>query len=215
MGYVMSAQSKTRGANVCTLRSMSSSADPGATTRPTWDDHYLDELAARLAHSYDLQKDRQINSRSFPLYGYLELHRQKQVLHPALSFAHHQLYEHVLVTTTDTISQQTVSDLVELGHTLADEWIDPGEEHYSTEFSFGVVTDHIPKAVTTAVSTIDERTMLKYGFNGHYDINIIVVAPEQEALIANDTADIAEAFRHWPPADASPGGLFDRLFDYL
>jgi len=194
--------------------------DPGAEEptdvtetldRPEWDDDYLDRVADRLVVNYDLERDHRVQGQRFPLYGQMELHSQKHFFHPALSFAHHESYEHLFVRRVDRVDTGTVDDLVALGHDLADDRVDPHEEHYSTEFTFALVAPAIPDAVREQVAGLDERTLLKYGFNGHYEVNVVVVAPSREEIVANEAADVTEAFTTWAPIEREEPGLLGLL----
>jgi len=175
--------------------------------RPVWEDDYLDRVADRLAVNYDLERDYRVGGYRFPLYGEMELHSQKHFFHPALSFAHHESYEHLYVRRADRVDAATVDDLVALGHDLADDLVDPHEEHYSTEFTFALVAPEVPDDVRDQVAGLDERTLLKYGFNGHYEVNVVVVAPSREEIVANEAADVTEAFTTWDPIEREEPGL--------
>jgi hypothetical protein len=175
--------------------------------RPAWDDAYLDEVAGRLAYNYDLERDYRVRGERFGLYGRMELHSEKHFLHPSIAIAHHESYEHLFVRRTDAVSTADVDRLVDLGHGIADEWIEPHEEHYSTEFTFGLVAPAIPENVRSKVTSLDERTLLKFGYNGHYEINVLVVAPEAHDVVANDAADVEEAFRTWDDIEQPVPGL--------
>ena len=189
----------------------------GPTTRadagvPDWDDEYLDRVSDRLFTHYDLEKEHRVRGEPFDLYGAMEIHTKKQFLHPALSFARHVTYEH-LFARRETPDVATLERLVDLGHDLADERIEADEEHYGTEFSFVLVADEIPAAVREFVSGFRDRTMLKYGYNGHYEIHLVVVAPEREDLVASREADVQNAFRLWDRAEKR--GLLGRVVDRL
>ncbi len=175
--------------------------------RPVWDDDYLDRVAGRLASNYDLERDYRVAGERFPLYGRMEIHSEKHFFHPALSFAHHESHEHLFARRADRVDPATVEHLVTLGHDLADEWIDADEEHYSTEFTFVLVTGRISGDVRDRVAGLDERTLLKYGFNGHYDVNVVVVAPTREEIVANEAADVTEAFAVWDEIEREEPGL--------
>lgn len=174
---------------------------------PAWEDGYLDTVSSRLMYHYDLEKDFRADGEHFSLYGEMEIHNQKQFLHPSISFAHHVSYEHLFARRTDRVTERELNRLVELGHSLADDWIDPDEEHYSTDFTFVTVAPDIPDEIHSMVTGLDERTLLKYGYNGHYEVNLVVVAPESEDSAANDAADVEEAFRTWQDIERERSGL--------
>ncbi|WP_160134238.1 hypothetical protein [Halococcus salsus] len=184
-------------------------------TRPTWDDAYLDEVASRLETSYDLEADYPVEGTRWALYGELVLKREKYFLHPTLSYGQHDSDEHLLVRRAGTVEPETLGSLVELGHRLADEWVVPDERHYSTEFTFVLVAPDIPDAVAEFVDGFRDRTLLKYGYFGHYEVNLVVVAPETETLVASEQADVAAAFRTWGDPPARERGPFGRLADAI
>ena len=178
---------------------------------PDWDDEYVDRVSDRLMFNYDLEKDRRVAGRNFTLYGKMEMHHQKHFLHPALSFAHHDSYDHIFTTRVNNAAVSDIESLVSLGHEIADDWIEANEEHYATEFTFAVVTDSIPDEVHEFVDGFRERTMLKKGYYGHYEINFVVVAPEEEDIVASEITDLDAAFRLWERIDGGENGLLARL----
>ena len=181
--------------------------DTTTDDRPTWEDEYLETVAGRLHHNYDLEADHRAAGETFPLYGRLEIHSEKHFLHPALSFAHHESHEHLLVRRAERVGVADLERLVDLGHDLAERRVDAHEEHYSTEFTFVVVAPEVPDDVRSFVADLDERHLLKYGFHGHYEINLVVVAPEAGELVASDGADVETAFRTWEPIEREEPGL--------
>lgn len=134
---------------------------------------------------------------------------EKHFLHPALSYAEHHSTEHLFVRRQDTIDLHDLESLVQFGHDLADEWIESDEEHFSTEFIFGVVVDGIPEDVRSFVADFSDRTLLKYGFEGHYEIHLLVTSPGTEALVASPNADVEQAFRLWDPIEKSEPSWWD------
>lgn len=188
--------------------------DPSESEFPEWERDYLNRLAGRIVHSYDLEKNKHIRGFDFTLYASFEAQRHKQLFHPAISYAEHNLYEYLFVNEYDTVTIETVDQLIDLGHELADDWIDADDDHYATEFSFGLIVPSIPDDIRQYVSRIDERTMLRYGFDGHYDIHIIVVAPEEQSIVATDRAEIQAAFIEWDTQSRSTG-IFSSLLDQL
>lgn len=174
---------------------------------PDWDDEYVDRVSDRLMYNYDLEKDYRVRGERFTLYGQLEVHSEKHFFHPVLSFGHHDAREHLFVQRADGATVADLERLVELGHELADEWITANEEHYSTEFTFVVVAPTISESVREFVSEFRDRTMLKYGYFGHYEINLVAVAPEEEDVVASSEATVEEAFRLWEPIEKDEPGL--------
>ena len=190
-----------------TTRAERAEADGKPPEVPEWEDDYLETVSGRLLFNYDLEKEHAIGSERFDLYGHMELHSEKHFFHPALSFAHHESHEHMYVRRSDRATDREIDRLVELGHELAEELIDADEEHYSTDVTFVLVVPEIPDSVRSRVETLDERTLLKYGYYGHYEINLVVVAPDRKELVASDGADVEEAFRTWDPIEKNEPGL--------
>jgi hypothetical protein len=184
---------------------------------PDWDDEFVDRVGDRLFTSYDLTKNARVDGERFTLRAELRMERYKQFFHPALSYGHHESAEHLFVRRVDRAGVAELERLVAFGHDLADRWIEPGEEHFSTEFTFALVveTAKIDPAVREFVADFRDRTLLKRGYYGHYEINLVVVAPEVEELSASTNADIADAFRFWEPDDAEREGVIGRLADRL
>jgi hypothetical protein len=177
---------------------------------PDWDDEYLDRVSDRLMFNYDLQKDYAVRGETFPMYGELRIQRHKQFFHPAISYGHHESFEHLFVEEVSRPTVATFERLVDLGHELADAWVEADEEHYSTEFIFCVVADEIPEDVRSFVAGFRDRTLLKYGYNGHYEIHLVCVAPGAEAAVASKETTLDRAFRVWEPID-EPTGLLGKL----
>ncbi|WP_137288962.1 hypothetical protein [Natronorubrum halophilum] len=187
-------------------------ASAGSLERvPDWDDEYVDRVSDRLMHNYDLEKDYALEGERFTLYGRMALSSKKHFLHPALSLAEHESTEHLFVRRVDAVDDRTLDRFVELGERLADEWIDPDEEHFSTDFTFVAIAPAIPEAIRERVSGFDGRTLLKYGYHGHYEINLAIVSPDGEELVASENADIAAAFRLWEPIEKNEPGLLGLL----
>ncbi|MFP4625815.1 MAG: hypothetical protein ACOCQ3_04690 [Natronomonas sp.] len=174
---------------------------------PVWDDEYIEKVSGRLLHNYDLQKDHMVRGEVFSLFGHMELHSEKHFFHPALSFGHHVSHEYLFVRRTATVTERDLESLVDLGHELANDWIEADEEHFSTDFTFVLVTEDIPDDVRSRVAGLDERTLLRLGYFGHYEVNAIVVAPDAKDVVANEAADVEEAFRTWDPIEPEETGL--------
>ena len=196
-------------------RDAATGADPtdGAAepSIPDWDDEYVDRVSDRLMFNYDLEKDRTVAGTTFTLYGEMTVDNRKHMFHPSLSFAHHEIREHLFVRRSSGVRTADLERLVELGHELADEWIVADEEHYSTDFTFAVVTDSIPDDVRAFVEEFKDRTLLKYGYYGHYEVNLLVVAPDEDDLVASEEADVEQAFRLWEPIEREEPGLLDLI----
>lgn len=190
---------------------MSAEGDPDGVAVPEWENEYFDRVAARLAANYDLEKDCRARDERFDLYGELAVRNQKQFLHPSISFAQHDSTEHLFARRVDRVRTAELDRLVELGHALADEWIVPSDEHYSTEFTFALVADAFDDGVREHVSGFSDRTLLKFGYHGHYELNLIAVVPAEEELVASANADVAAAFSPWEPIEREESGLLARL----
>jgi len=179
---------------------------------PDWEDTYLDRVSDRLMHSYDLSKDETVGGERFDLVGHLEVENRKQFFHPALSYAEHDAREHVFARRVDAVSIPDLERLLDVGHDLAAEWIDADEQHYETAFTFVLVAPEIPADVREFVTDHGGRTLLKYGYFGRYEVNLVVVAPDDRETVASRHADVAAAFSLWE--DVTPDrkkGLLERV----
>lgn len=178
---------------------------------PDWEDEYLDRVSDRLMYNYDLEKDVRVGGETFDLYGRMVLYSQKHFFHPAMNFANHETHEHLFATRMDSVRESDLDRYVDLGHQLADEWIDADEEHYCSEFTFVLVTSHIPEAVIERVEGFRDRTLIKFGYYGHYEVNLVVVDPDEETIAASQEADVATAFRLWDPIEKEEPGILDLI----
>ena len=178
---------------------------------PTWDDDYLQSVAERLMHAYDLERDHATGSERFDMYGHLSVESQKQFLHQSLNWANYQTVEHVFVRRVGGVSRADLDALVDLGHDLAEDRIEADEEHHGTEFTFVLVVPEVPAAVRDHISGFRDRTLLKYGYYGAYEVNLVVVAPEREDAVASSEADVVAAFAPWGEWDGESPGLLGRL----
>ncbi|MFC7044026.1 hypothetical protein ACFQH6_00110 [Halobacteriaceae archaeon GCM10025711] len=184
--------------------------DPAAV--PDWEDEYLDRVSDRLMFNYDLERDYRAAGERFDMYGEFRIENKKQFLHESINWANHEAREHVFVRRTDHVSVADLERLVDLGHTVADDWIEANEEHYGTDFTFVVVASEIPDDVRSFVSTFADRTLIKYGYYGQYEIHLAVVAPDREDAVQSKNTDIGNAFALWGDVpDLDGGGLLTRL----
>jgi len=181
---------------------------------PEWDDEYLDRVADRLKFNYDLRRDERVRGESFPLYGQLLVESRKQFLHPSVNYATQNAQEHLFARRVDAPAVAELERLVELGNELGEAWVDPDEEHRSTDFTFVVVAEELPEDVAGFVEGFRDRTLLKYGYYGHYEVNLAVVAPDRERYAASENADAWRAFVDWETAEEEPG-LLGRLLGTL
>jgi|GEM_PF-124235 len=178
---------------------------------PDWDDGYLDRVSDRLMYNYDLERDRRVNGERWEMYGEMRVLNQKQFFHPALSYADHEAEEYLFVRHERRPTVAELRRLVEVGHEVADERIVADEEHFGTDVSFVLVCEALSEEVAGFVSEFRERELLKFGYYGHYDVNLVVVAPEEERLVASEAADVAEAFRLWEDVSEPDEGLLSRF----
>ncbi|WP_199243378.1 hypothetical protein [Halopenitus persicus] len=186
--------------------------------RPQVADEHLQRVADRLRHSYDLETDRTVRGERFDLYGHLAVESQKQFLHRSINWANHETEEHVFTRRQERLSPSTLDRLVDLGHELAADWIDPDETHQATEFTFVIVVPEITDDVRAYVEGFRDRTLLAFGYYGHYEVNLAVVAPDRETAVASELADVVEAFAFWdrePRTAPDPDGLRSRITSWF
>ncbi|WP_459191589.1 hypothetical protein [Halosimplex sp. J119] len=179
---------------------------------PVWDDEYVERVSGRLMHNFDLEKDREIGGRHVTLYGRMEIESQKHLFHPSLNYANHGATEHLFVTHRDRVTPTDLEAVVEWAHDLAEEWIDADEEHFSTDFTIALIAPRVRDDVQKFVSGFKDRTLLKFGYYGHYEVNLVVAAPEREDLVTSRATDIDSAFALWDSPGEESSGLLDRLF---
>lgn len=183
---------------------------------PVWeDDPYLDAIALRLMHHYDLERDKEVDSQVFPMYGRLVIENERHVLHPALSFGYHRSTEHLFVARPPTISEQTLTQAETLGLALADEWVSHDTEHYSTDFTFVFVTSPIPDSVTDWITGYEHRELYKYGYHGHYELNFVATDPEHERLITSANSSIEELLRTWDRPHRDQPSRLSRFLSWI
>ena len=178
---------------------------------PEWNDEYLDRVSDRLMYNYDLQRDREIHGERWTMYGEMRVLTQKQFFHPALSYADHEAEEYLFVRREPQPTVAELRRLIELGHEIADERIVPDEEHFGTDITFVLVCEELPEEVVEFVSGFRERELLKFGYYGHYDVNLVAVAPELERAVASEAADVAEAFTLWEDVTEREEGFLSRF----
>lgn len=178
---------------------------------PEWDDEYLDRVSDRLMYNYDLERDRQVRGERWDMYGEMRVLNQKQFFHPVLSYADHEAEEYLFVRRERRPTVAELRRLVEVGHEVADNRIVADEEHFGTDISFVLVCAELPEDVAGFVSGFRERELLTFGYYGHYDVNLVVVAPDAERLVASEAADVAEAFRLWEDTSERDEGLLSRF----
>ncbi|WP_435196628.1 hypothetical protein [Natronomonas sp. EA1] len=185
--------------------------ETAAIPRPDWDDAYLDRVADRLVTNYDLERDHREGGERFDLFGRLYMESQKQFLHPSVNFANHHQQEYLYARRTDGVSVAEIDRLVDLADDLAAKYVEADEEHYGTDFTFVLVVPEVPEDVRERVASLNERTLIKYGYHGHYEVNVAVVAPEAEEAVRSHGADVAQAFVLWERLPDPAPGLLKRL----
>ena len=179
---------------------------------PHWtDDPYFDRVSDRLMYNYTLERDHRLRGERWDLYGEMRVLNQKQFFHPALSYGDHESEEYLYARRVTRPTVGELKRLVELGHDLADERVTANEEHYRTDFTFVLVADEIPDEVRSFVEGQRERTLLKYGYYGHYEVNLGVVVPDEQEAVAGEAADVVEAFALWEDVTQPEEGMLSRL----
>ena len=178
---------------------------------PDWDDAFFDRVGDRLRCSFDLSKDDCVRDERFDLYGEARIENRKQLIHPSLNYANHEAHKYVFARRSERATVEDLERLVALAHDLADEWVVADEEHFGTEFSFALVVPEIPRSVREFVAAFRDRTLLKFGYYGQYEIHLVAVAPEKTELVASRNAGVARAFRLWDDIPRDESGLLDRL----
>lgn len=182
---------------------------------PNWDDEYLDRVSDRLMFSYDLERDHTVDGRTFDLYGEMHIESRKQLFHPSLNYANHESEEFLFAHRMERVSVDDLRALVDLGHELADGWVEGHEEHYGTDFTFVLVAPEVTEAIRGFVSGFRERKLLKFGYYGHYEINLAVVAPDEEDAVGSKNADVLSAFTLWNEIEPEQPGLVSRLINRI
>jgi hypothetical protein len=135
---------------------------------PDYDDEYLDRVSDRLMYSYDLDADVVVDGERFDLTAEMRMRNQKQFLHPALSYADHDVMEYLFARRVTGPTVGELERLVEFAHGVADERVQGNEEHYGTDVTVVLVADRIPESVAEFVAGFRDRTLLTFGYYGHY-----------------------------------------------
>ncbi|MFB6082461.1 MAG: hypothetical protein ABEJ67_06535 [Halanaeroarchaeum sp.] len=178
---------------------------------PTWEDEYLDRVSDRLLHNYDLEKDVSVHGERFDLAGEMRIENEKHFFHPSLNYANHESREYLYARRQDAVTVADLERLVDLGHDVAEERVELRDEHFSTDVSIAIVVPEVPDDVAAFVDSFSDRNLLRFGFNGHYEINLVVVAPEQKDLHGSENADVKIAFRTWERIEEEEPGLWDLI----
>lgn len=178
---------------------------------PDWDDEYLNRVSDRLMYNYDLERDRRIHGERWAMHGEMRVLNQKQFFHPALNYAGHEAEEYLFVRQEPRPTVSELRRLVGVGHGVADERIVADEEHFGTDVTFVLVSEELSDDVAAFVSGFRERELLKFGYYGHYDVNLVVVVPDGERIVASEAADVAAAFTLWEDVAKPEEGLLSRI----
>ncbi|ADQ65887.1 hypothetical protein C499_11801 [Halogeometricum borinquense DSM 11551] len=185
---------------------------------PDWEDSYLDKVSDRLMFNYDLEKDRSVSGERFDLFGEMRIESEKHFIHPALNYANHESHEFLFARRVTHPTVAELERLVGLGHELADgdDWFVADEEHFGTDFTFVLVANEVPADVREFVAEFSDRTLIKFGYYGHYEVNLAVVAPDEEDAVASQNADVAQAFTLWDDVrQTEQRGVVARVLDRL
>lgn len=184
--------------------------------RPDWEDEYLDRVADRLMFNFDLEKDVSAEGEPFDLGGELRIEREKHFLHPSLNYANHESQEYLYARRQKSVSVADLERLADLGSDLAEDRFELHDEHFSTDVTFVLVVPEVPSDVADFVEGFSGRTLVRWGFQGHYEINLVVVAPDAESIAASENADVSRAFRTWEPIErVENSGLLRRIAQKL
>lgn len=178
---------------------------------PDWEDEYLDRVSDRIMHNYDLEKDVTINGERFDLGGEMRIESEKHFFHPALNYANHESREYLYARRQDAISVPDLEELVSVAHDVAEDRVEHTDTHFSTDVTLAIIVPKIDPAVEEFVESYSDRNLLRFGFNGHYEINLLVSAPERKSIVASENADVWEAFRTWEPIEKEDPGLFKMI----
>jgi len=162
-------------------------------------------------YSYDLDADVVVDGERFDLTAEMRMRNQKQFLHPALSYADHDVMEYLFARRVTGPTVGELERLVEFAHGVADERVEGNEQHYGTDVTVVLVADRISDPVAEFVDGFRDRTLLKFGYYGHYEVNLVVVAPDAERLVASEAASSAEALRLWEPVEEPDDGIFSKF----
>ncbi|NGM67922.1 hypothetical protein G6M89_02655 [Natronolimnobius sp. AArcel1] len=174
---------------------------------PVWDDEYIDRVSDRLMHTYDLEKDTRVAGESFDLSGELRVESSKHLFHPSVQYANHHMREFLYADRRSSVTVHDLERVIDLGHELADKRVEANDQHRATEFTFVLIAPKVTDDVKAFVDGFTDRTLIRFGFYGHYEIHCCVVAPEREHLVASDRTEIGEAFRLWDAPEEKSGLL--------
>ncbi|MFB6134368.1 MAG: hypothetical protein ABEJ55_05215 [Halanaeroarchaeum sp.] len=178
---------------------------------PVWEDEYLDRVSDRLMHNYDLAKDVTVQGESFQLAGEMRIENEKHFLHSSLNYANHESREYLYARRQDAVSVSDLERLVEVADDIATERVERSDRHFSTDVTVVLVAPSIDQDVSSYVSSFADRTLLRFGFHGHYEINLVVAAPADRDIVHSENADVWKAFETWERIERDEPGLLDLI----
>lgn len=178
---------------------------------PDWEDEYIDRVSDRIMYNYDLAKEETVHGERFDLTGEMKIQSEKHFFHPALNYANHESREYLYARRQDDVSVPDLQALVDVAHDIAEERVEYTDQHYSTDVTIAIVVPSIDPDVADFVESYSDRTLLKFGFNGHYEINLLVAAPDQRDIVHSENADVWKAFQTWEPIEKEEPGLFQLI----
>ncbi|ALG81029.1 hypothetical protein [Halanaeroarchaeum sulfurireducens] len=174
---------------------------------PDWEDEYIDRVSDRLMHNYDLEREVTVHGEPFGLAGEMRLESEKHFFHPSLNYANHEAREYLYARRQEHVTVSDLEHLVEVGHDIATERVERRDDHFSTDVTFVLVVPSIEPAVADFVQNFSDRTLLWFGFHGHYEINLAVVSPDEQHSVASPNADVVTAFETWEEIEPESPGL--------
>ncbi len=139
--------------------------------------------------------DHRLRGERWDLYGEMRV-LNRNSLPPGASYGDDES-EESSTPVASTGRRRRTEATGRTGSRPCDERVSGNEEHYRTDFTFVLVADEIPDEVRSFVEGQRERTLLKYGYYGHYEVNLGVVAPDEQDAVAGEAADVVEAFVLW------------------
>lgn len=178
---------------------------------PDWEDEYIDRVSDRIMYNYDLEKDVTVHGERFDLAGEMNIENEKHFFHPSLNYANHESREYLYARRQDDVSVADLERLVAVGHEIAEERVEYADTHFSTDVTIAIVVPDIDPDVADFVSSYSDRNLLKFGFNGHYEINLLVAAPDDRDVVYSENADVWKAFQTWEQIEKEEPGLFQLI----
>ncbi|MFW5896189.1 MAG: hypothetical protein ACOCUA_02275 [archaeon] len=178
---------------------------------PDWEDEYLDRVSDRIMYNYDLEKDVTVQGERFDLAGSMRIENQKHFFHPSLNYANHESREFLYARRQDDVSVADLEALVEVAHDVAEARVEHTDQHFSTDVTLAIVVPSIDESVARFVESFSDRNLLRFGFNGHYEINLVVAAPDARDVVYSENADVWKAFQTWERIEKEEPGLWQLI----